>query len=124
RMSVSVLCAIVGVVAWVATSAGQGAQPAPGIGSGVAQVTGTVRISDLPPLQQAAPWKMSLEGTGNVRVVDKVAVATAEFVAPNTAYVVTWNDGSTESIVVLQAFSGGGVSARSGDRTRFLNLSV
>ena len=97
---------------WTGVAAQQEMLPRPGPGSGVTRVEGTVNIGNVPAVRatQEGDWR--------------VTVVPAPFLKPNTRYVVTWQDGSTERIVVLTDVGHGGWVMVDGAPRRWINLGT
>jgi hypothetical protein len=126
---------IAAALGWAAVSARQ-VQSVPGPGSGVATVSGAVKVTNSPPTTLAGEWKVSVANAPPVTVPDgdwKVAVANRptvnvappEFVKQGGRYAITWTDGSSEIVTVAALAAGGWIRIDgNGSRQRWINLSV
>jgi hypothetical protein len=137
---------IVGV-SMAAVSARQGAS-VPGPGSGVASVSGSVRVSNAPPTAPGGEWKVTVAnappaafrgewkvevanvppvnraGEWKMEVANKVALASPEFISSRGQYAITWTDGTRET-VVAEPWGGEWIRvALPGGKYRFINLSA
>jgi hypothetical protein len=124
RIAVGALL-LVAVLSLVGLSARQD-QRVPGPGSGVATVTGTVNIGQIPPVTQAGTWKVAVDNSPEVRVSNRptVSVASPEFLKQGSRYAITWTDGARENVTISGLAAGGWVRADSGGRGRWLNLAA
>lgn len=116
---------VVGMV-WLLPARGQ-VQSAPGPGSGVVTVTGRVEIADGQiRASQLGDWRVTLANAADVRVVNTPTVVRAAhpFLKTGARVQVTWPDGSTETVAVVQLGGAGWVQGESGARTRWINLDT
>ena len=95
---------------WIGVSAQQEMLPKPGPGSGLTKVVGTVTISNTP----------------DVRVVEMpqmppTAIAAPPFLRKGGKYAITWTDGATDTVTVLDAGQDGWIQVE-GTRWRWVNL--
>jgi hypothetical protein len=106
---------------WVGLSAQQETLPKPGPGSGVTRVVGEVKISETADVRVVGDVKIA--NTADVRVVDlpPVSLANPTFVRKGSQYVVTWNDGGTETITIVELAQDGWVEVEA-RRSRWINL--
>ncbi len=97
---------------WTGVAAQQEMLPKPGPGSGISRVEGTVSIDNVVAVRatQEGDWR--------------VTVVPAPFLKPNTRYLVTWPDGSTERVVTLTEVGHGGWVMVDGAPRRWLNLGM
>jgi len=116
--------ALLAGLGWATVSARQ--QSVPGLGNGVVTVRGSVDVGNTVPVTQASPWKVDVEHLPDVRVGNKVALAPPEFVGVGRQYRITWTDGTTETLTVVNTgFGAGWISVnRGGGKSWFVNLSV
>ena len=119
----------VGVVmaglAWGIPARGQ-VQAVPGPGSGVVSVVGRVEVADgLIQARQSGDWKVGVANTPDVRVVNTPTVVPAPlpFVKAGVRLLVTWADGSTVTIRVVQP-GGGGWCLTESQRPAWVNLNL
>jgi hypothetical protein len=95
--------------------------PRPAAATNSVNILGTVSTEILGTVSaaQAGPWTMQI-GPGST-----VALVTPQFLTPKTAYHVTWTDGSTEDIRVIELNDGGWVLAESAHRAgrAWINLA-
>ena len=89
---------------WVAVS-GQAARERPSLGSGIADVRGTVAVSRLPELK--------------ISELPPVALAPYEFVRTRGVYHVVWPDGQNEDVTAIEMGPAGWVRVSS---RRWINL--
>lgn len=116
--------AIVGL-AWGLQARGQ-VQQVPGPGSGVVSVVGRVEVADgLIQARQSGDWKVLVANTPDVRVVNTPTVVPAPlpFLKAGVRLQVTWADGSTATIRVVQP-GGGGWCLTEGQRPAWVNLNL
>jgi len=116
----------------VRLSARQG-QSTPGIGSGVAQVSGTVRVSELPPVTQGGTWRVAVDNmprvtianTTDVNVTNRpvVTVGRPEFVSPGQ-YAITWPNGEREIVTITNVDPSGWVRVGGSSKQRWVNVLV
>ena len=97
---------------WTGVAAQQEMLPKPGPGSGITRVEGTVNIGNAPTVRatQEGDWR--------------ITVVPPPFLKPNTRYLVTWPDGSTEKVVTLTEVGHGGWVMVGGTPRRWLNLGT
>ena len=124
-MRIAIAAAAVGVagVLWAGVAAQQELLPKPGPGSGVVQVTGTVHVLNTPDVRVSNTPDVRVSNTPDVRITQlpPVAIAPAPFVRKNRQYTITWTDGGTERITVLETGQDGWVEVE-GTRARWVNL--
>jgi hypothetical protein len=100
-------------------------QSAPGPGSGVVSVTGRVEVADgMIRASQLGDWRILVANAPDVRVVNTATVARAPlpFLKQGARVLVTWQDGSTETVRLGQLAGGGWAQTETAGRTRWLNL--
>jgi hypothetical protein len=97
----------------------QQTQPRPGPGSGIMTVAGTVDIGRMPPVAatQQGEWRMVVTNAPTV------VVAPLAFVKAGGRYRITWTDGATEIVNVVQAEPGGWVRIAD-DAPTWINLAA
>jgi hypothetical protein len=118
-MAVAVVAVALGL-----TARGQ-VQSVPGPGSGVVTVTGRVEVVDgMVRSTQNGDWKVQIANVPDVRVTNTATVARAplSFLKTGVRVMVTWQDGTQETIRVGQLGSGGWVFDDQATRRRWLNL--
>ena len=101
-------------------------QQVPGPGSGVVSVVGRVEVADgLIQARQSGDWKVLVANTPDVRVVNTPTVVPAPlpFLKAGVRLQVTWADGSTATIRVVQP-GGGGWCLTEGQRPAWVNLNL
>jgi hypothetical protein len=102
-----IIAAIGAAVVWVGLSAQQEMLPKPGPGSGVTKVIGEVSISNTP----------------NVKITEipRLVISSPPFVRKNGRFTLTWPDGDTESVTIVETGEDGWVQVE-GVRRRWVNL--
>ena len=113
-------------LALAAVARGQ-VQPVPGPGSGTVTVTGRVEVADgMIRATQLGDWKVVVANAPDVRVVNTPTVGRAAwpFLKAGGRVLVTWPDGSSETLAIAQVGGAGWVQAASAPRTRWVNLDV
>ena len=115
-MTVPMAAAAAGLL-WVGVSAQQEMLPRPGPGSGITKVVGEVSIGNTPDVR--------VKELPPVRVTDMppLSIANPSFVRKSERYLLTWNDGSTEEVTVLDVGHDGWVQVE-GRRLRWINLQL
>jgi hypothetical protein len=121
RAGVIATAAAAAGILWVGLSAQQEMPSKPGPGSGITRVVGEVKIADTANVRVVGEVKLA--NPANVRVVDMppISVANPSFVRKGSRYVVTWNDGGTETINVVDVAQDGWVEVEA-RRSRWVNL--
>jgi hypothetical protein len=110
----------VAMMAWAASSAGQGVKPVPGPGTGIVTVEGTVNVGNTPVVMVGnTPMVNAVQG-GAWKVA--ASVPNPDFLQLNRSYTVTWPDGGTQSVVVAEVGSNGWVRVENPGRRRWINL--
>lgn len=111
--------------AWFLTGARAQVQPVPGPGSGIVTVQGAVSVNGPVEVSQRGKWDVAISNQPEVRIngMPIVRVAGPTFLAP-ARYVIVWNDGSTETVTVVDA--GGGNWVKVGDPAgdQWINLAL
>jgi hypothetical protein len=109
-------------------SAQQEVRTTPGPGSGIMKVVGSVDIANVPSVEagQRGEWRVAISNTPQVAIAGtpSVALSALPFVAARGQYRVTWTDGSTETVTVVEAGPGGWIRVASEDGQRWVNLSM
>ena len=103
---------------FVAVSAQQEMSPRPGPGSGIMDVRGSVNVANTPNVRaaQEGDWRVAVANTPSVRV------SSPPFLKTGARYVITWTDGSSETVGVASLGGDGWIEVE-GAR-RWVNLSA
>jgi hypothetical protein len=125
-MSRQVIFAAVGAaVVWVGLSAQQEMLPKPGPGSGVTRVIGDVNISNTPEVRISNTPDVKISNTPDVRIIEmpRLVIASPPFVRKNGRLTLTWADGGTENVTIVETGEDGWVQVE-GVRRRWVNLGA
>jgi len=116
RVLVMATAAAAGIL-WVGVSAQQEMLPKPGPGSGVTKVVGEVNIGNIPDVRvkEMPPLRVS--------EMPPLSIANPPFVRKSERYLITWSDGSSEGVTVLEVGQDGWVKVE-GRRARWINLRL
>lgn len=118
---------VVGVAAtaWFLAGADAQVQPVPGPGSGIVTVQGEVRVSNPIQAVQQGEWKVAIANQPEVRIsgMPVVRVAGPAFLA-QARYAITWNDGSTQTVTVVDAGGGNWVKVDESGGDLWINLAL
>lgn len=117
RVTVVTMAVAAAATIWVGLSAQQEMLPKPGPGSGITKVVGDVNIGNTPDVRvtELPPVRVTEMPT--------VSIANPPFLRKGERYLLTWNDGSTEAVVVFDVGHDGWVQVE-GQRLRWINLRL
>ena len=122
RMGQVMLAVTLAAAVWVGVSAQQEMQSRPGPGSGVMNVN----VVNHPAVtaSQNGEWRVAIDNVPTVRLASpaRVSVNVPEFVVKGRTYLVTWGDGTTETITVQEISEDGWIQISG--RTRWVNLGT
>ena len=98
----------------------QEAFPTPRAGTGVVTVTGTVDVGNMPDVgaRQSGGWVV------DINRIPPVEIAGTAFLRSGARYAVTWADGTSESVTVLDPGAGGWVPVQTPGRPRWVNFAA
>ncbi|MEO8076685.1 MAG: hypothetical protein ABI818_10175 [Acidobacteriota bacterium] len=114
--------AVAGAVALIAGVSAQDVRSAPGFGTGIVNVRGTVEVANALDVRasQVGPWQVAIANIPEVRPV--VEFAGTGFVTRGKRYDVTWTGGERESVTIEDVGQNGWVRV-TGARRRWVNLT-
>jgi len=117
KAAIGILILSVGF-SWVWLSARQ-SPSVPGPGTGIATVTGTVKVGNTVPVTQSGEWKVDVANTPTV------LAAPPNFVRVGGTYTVTWAGGERELVTITALGAGAWVRAESPNQgVRWLNTAL
>lgn len=122
RTGQAILAGTLAAAVWVGVSAQQEMQSRPGPGSGVMNVN----VVNHPAVTAAqnGEWRVAIDNVPTVRLASpaRVSVNVPEFVVKGRTYLVTWSDGTSETITVQEISEDGWIQISG--KTRWVNLGT